>query len=145
MESNKFDVEQLLKDGQPVQFPISGWSMYPFLSDQDMVTVYPLEDSKLHVNDVVLYRRINGPLVLHRIIRMTDKEYYLCGDNQTEIEGPLSKEQFYGILKDYSHNQRIIIVSDLSYQIKSNLWRILRPARPIISKTIHQIKKKKHL
>ena len=144
MESYKYDVEQLLKNGKSVQFPVSGWSMYPFLSDQDMVTVYPLEDSKLHVNDVVLYRRINGPLVLHRIIRMTDKEYYLCGDNQTEIEGPLSKEQFYGILKDYSHNKKITNVSDLPYRIKSSLWRILRPARPIISKTIHQLKKKKH-
>ena len=144
MESYKYDVEQLLKNGKSVQFPVSGWSMYPFLSDQDMVTVYPLEEKQLKVNDVVLYRRINGPLVLHRIIRITHNGYYMCGDNQSEIEGPLSEEQVFGILKDYSHNQRIINVSELPYRIKSSLWRILRPARPIISKTIHQLKKKKH-
>ena len=35
----KYDVEELLRSGETVSFPITGWSMYPFLSDGDIVTV----------------------------------------------------------------------------------------------------------
>ena len=71
MNPRKYNVDELLKDGQPVQFPITGWSMYPFLSDGDLVTVAPIDPTTLKVGDVVLYRREHGPLILHRLIKIT--------------------------------------------------------------------------
>ena len=140
MNEQKYDVEQLLKQGIPVSFPIRGWSMYPFLSDGDMVTVEPLEEHIPSVNDAILYRRINGPLVLHRLMKIDHKGYYFCGDNQTEIEGPLNRSQLLGILVSYTHNGKQVQSADSSYQLLTSVWRHMRPLRPVISKTVHKLK-----
>ena len=141
MSETKNDVEQILRNGYPVQFPVTGWSMYPFLSNQDMVTVEPVSDYPLKINDIILYRRINGPLVLHRLIDIKDEGFYFCGDNQVLIEGPLQKNQILGVLKEYNHKGKNRKTDSASYKLLSNTWRIIRPIRPIISKTVHGIKK----
>lgn len=136
----KYDIEELLRSGETVSFPITGWSMYPFLSDGDIVTVGPITDSAMTKNNVVLYRRVHGPLVLHRICSIGEEGIYLCGDNQSHIEGPLQTKQILGTLLFFTHNGKTVQTSSSIYKIKSNIWRILRPLRPTISKTIHKIK-----
>lgn len=142
MDKPKKDVELLLKNGKPVQFPISGWSMYPFLSDGDSVTVSPINLQDLKLNQVVLYRRDNGPLVLHRIIDIKDDGLYLCGDNQFDIEGPLRNNQVFGKLVSFSHKQKLIQTDSFPYRVSSNCWRLLRPIRPVIAKAVHYLKKR---
>lgn len=142
MNELKYDVVQLLKQGEAVSFPIRGWSMYPFLSDGDMVTVEPLENRSLAVNDAILYRRINGPLVLHRLMKIEEEEFYFCGDNQTEIEGPLNRSQLLGILVSYTHNGKQHHTADISDRLLTSAWRRLRPLRPLISNSVHKLKRR---
>ncbi len=142
MSAKKINVEELLRAGQPVQFPIQGWSMYPFLSDGDIVTVQPCTVQTIQINDAVLYRRAGGPLVLHRIVRITSEGYYLCGDNQSKVEGPLKRSQIFGILSEYVHNGKHIVCSQPGYQIKTKIWRHLLPLRRPISKAVHSVKQK---
>ena len=54
------------------------------------------EGSALRRGDVVLYRRENGMLVLHRIYKIGQDGLYLLGDHQTAIEGPVRREQVKG-------------------------------------------------
>ena len=94
-----YDIEQLLKNGSAVKLKPQGYSMYPlFLPGRDEAVIEHCVPSELHRGDVILYRRVQGILVLHRICRITRDGFYLVGDNQTEVEGPLSPEQIHGKL-----------------------------------------------
>ena len=90
-----YDIEQLLKNGSAVKLKPQGYSMYPlFLPGRDEAVIEHCVPSELHRGDVILYRRVQGILVLHRICRITRDGFYLVGDNQTEVEGPLSPSRF---------------------------------------------------
>lgn len=74
-----------------------GYSMYPlFVPGRDYAVITHIEPDKLKKGDVVLYRRHDntGILVLHRICRIDKNGFYMVGDNQSEIEGPLEKNVF---------------------------------------------------
>lgn len=86
---SQIDLEQLLKDGNIIRIHPQGYSMYPlFLPGRDEALIESVCADACKKNDVVLYRRDSGILVLHRICRITDNGFYLVGDNQREVEGP---------------------------------------------------------
>lgn len=92
-----YDIEQLLKDGSAIRLKPQGYSMYPLFHpgrDEAVIEAYPIH--LLRRGDIILYRREQGILVLHRICRITSDGFYLVGDNQTEIEGPLRPDQIRG-------------------------------------------------
>ena len=77
-----YDIEQLLKNGSAVKLKPQGYSMYPlFLPGRDEAVIEHCVPSELHRGDVILYRRVQGILVLHRICRITRDGFYLVGDN----------------------------------------------------------------
>ncbi len=140
MES-RADIEQLLRDGNTVQTVINGYSMYPMLvPDRDSVIVAPLEDRKLKRGDVVLYRRDGSILVLHRIWRVRQEGFYMVGDNQTQIEGPLRPEQMRGILVGFIRKGKHISVRNLPYRFYAAVWLRLRPIRHKAALAVHFIK-----
>ena len=91
----KTDLEQLLQKGNIIRLKPQGFSMYPlFIPGRDEALIQQVPVTSLKRNDVALYRRDQGILVLHRIVRVTANGYYMTGDNQYEIEGPLRPDQF---------------------------------------------------
>lgn len=126
-----YDIEQLLKNGSAVKLKPQGYSMYPlFLPGRDEAVIEHCVPSELHRSDVILYRRVQGILVLHRICRITRDGFYLVGDNQTEVEGPLSPEQIHGKLTGVVRNGKSFSVSHPIYRMLSSIWLFLRPVRP---------------
>lgn len=126
-----YDIEQLLKNGSAVKLKPQGYSMYPlFLPGRDEAVIEHCVPSELHRGDVILYRRVQGILVLHRICRITRDGFYLVGDNQTEVEGPLSPEQIHGKLTGVVRNGKSFSVSYPIYRMLSSIWLFLRPVRP---------------
>ncbi len=126
-----YDIEQLLKNGSAVKLKPQGYSMYPlFLPGRDEAVIEHCVPSELHRGDVILYRRVQGILVLHRICRITRDGFYLVGDNQTEVEGPLSPEQIHGKLTGVVRNGKSFSVSHPIYRMLSSIWLFLRPVRP---------------
>lgn len=129
------DIEQLLLSGHTIQIKPQGYSMYPlFLPGRDEALIKKDSFSKLRRGDVVLYRRDQGPLVLHRICRINQSGIYMVGDNQTEIEGPLRRDQIRGRLIGLIRNGRYISVKNPLYLAFSRIWLFLRPFRPALSK-----------
>ena len=127
----KYDIEQLLATGHPIRIKPQGYSMYPlFLPGRDEAVIEHCVPSELHRGDVILYRRVQGILVLHRICRITRDGFYLVGDNQTEVEGPLSPEQIHGKLTGVVRNGKSFSVSYPIYRMLSSIWLFLRPVRP---------------
>ena len=130
----KQDIEALLLQGSAVQFKPQGYSMYPlFVHGRDQAVVAPVNAEQLKRGDVVLYRRDESILVLHRIWKHRGDRFYLVGDNQKEIEGPLRPDQMRGILVEIVRNGRRFSVKNPIYRILSALWLLLRPLRPLLS------------
>lgn len=76
-----YEIEPLLKAGACIQIYPQGYSMYPFIDPRrDEVVLAGIEEgSALRRGDVVLYRRENGMLVLHRIYKIGQDGLYLLG------------------------------------------------------------------
>ena len=127
----KIDLEQLLREGNIIRIKPQGYSMYPlFIPGRDEALIQQTDGTDCHRNDVVLYRRDQGILVLHRICRVTSDGFYMVGDNQFEVEGPLRPDQLRGRLIAFIHNGKEISVKNPVYRFLSSLWLGMLPLRP---------------
>ena len=92
------DIEKLLEQGKRLRIKPRGYSMYPLIvPGRDEVFVERVSPESLRRGDVVLYRRRDEDiLVLHRIWKREGDAFFLVGDNQKEIEGPLEASQIKG-------------------------------------------------
>lgn len=148
MQSHLQDIEKLLLEENYIQIRPQGYSMYPVLvPDRDEAVIAPVTvQTNLKRGDVVLYRRFKDSgekdiLVLHRIWKIKEQGIYLVGDNQTEIEGPLKREQMLGVMVRLIRNGKAIEASNLMYRMLTGIWLWLRPMRPVISKFVAKIKR----
>ncbi|MCM1191349.1 MAG: S24/S26 family peptidase [Butyrivibrio sp.] len=136
------DIEALLSEGKSIRIHPQGYSMYPlFVPGRDEAVIAPVETRKLKRGDVVLYRREGSILVLHRIWKRKPEGFYMVGDNQSEVEGPLRAEQIKGILCQVVRRGKCFSVSNLLYRIPAAVWLWLRPARPFLSKAAAKVKR----
>ena len=79
-------IEQLLLEQGVLYRPVEGNSMMPLLDQKtDLVKLIPCQ-GVLRQYDLPLYRRPNGALVLHRIIKVKKSHYVICGDNREIYE-----------------------------------------------------------
>lgn len=131
----KINIEDLLAQGKTIQIHPQGYSMYPmFIPGRDEAVIGRADTDKLHRGDVVLYRRENSILVLHRIWAKKPEGFYMIGDNQMEVEGPLKPEQIKGVLLAFIRKSRKISVKNPFYILVSRLWMLARPLRAVVRK-----------
>lgn len=140
------DIEKLLSEGKSIQIKPQGYSMYPVLvPGRDEAIVEQVGKRRLRRGDVVLYRRMSGErkgiLVLHRIWKVKEKGYYLVGDNQKEIEGPLQPDQMKGIMVGMLRKGKYVSCKNPWYRLLTRGWLMLRPFRPGIAKTAAGVKR----
>ena len=129
----KYDIESLLAAGRTIRMRPQGTSMYPMFADPaDEAVIAPVDVARLKRGDVVVYRRdpnAGGLLVMHRIYRRNGEEFYMVGDNQSEIEGPLRADQMRGILVQWVRRGRTYSVKNIGYRLFSGLWLVMLPLR----------------
>lgn len=129
--SPKIDLEQLLRDGNIIRIKPQGYSMYPlFIPGRDEALIQQTSSTDCRRNDVVLYRRDQSILVLHRIDKITEEGFFMVGDNQWEIEGPLRSDQIIGKLVAFVRNGREISAQNPFYRFLSSVWLLMLPVRP---------------
>ena len=121
-----------------MQFSPIGYSMYPlFVPGRDEAVVAPAADpSRLKRGDVALYRRDESILVLHRIWKRRDDGFYMVGDNQSQIEGPLRPDQIKGVLVQIIRKGRRFSVKNIPYRVLAAVWLAMRPLRPAVSHAV---------
>lgn len=135
------DLEQLLEEGNQIRVKPQGYSMYPLLvPGRDEVIIKQEDSSRLRRGDIVLFRREGSILVLHRICRRCGDDFFMVGDNQKQIEGPIGKNQIKGKVTTVIRGGRTISVENRLYRLYSCLWLWLRPLRPMLSKMVHYLK-----
>lgn len=133
-------IMELVKDienGMKAKISPKGGSMLPFIvgGRDEAVLVQP---ERLKRGDVVLYRRSNGRYVLHRIHHIRNEndieQYYMIGDSQVEIEGPLERQQILGVAESFIRKGILFSKNHVGYRIWIHCWLVMRPFRP---KLIH--------
>jgi len=102
------------KYGFYIATPI-GTSMLPLLRERiDTVKLVAPNDLKKH--DVVLYMRNDKTLVLHRIIRIKDDLFTMCGDNQFMLEKNVKRSQIIALMEGFYRGEEYIPTTDKEYQ-----------------------------
>ncbi len=140
-----FDLERLLAEGRTICIRPRGTSMYPmFASEDDEAVIAPADAARLRPGDVALYRRdpqAGGILVLHRIYRRDGDKFYMAGDNQSIVEGPLRADQMRGVLVAWTRKGRSHSVKNIFYRFFFGLWRLMLPLRDPIHRAIAFVRK----
>lgn len=136
----KVSIEALLREGKTVQFHPTGWSMFPLFSGPEDYAVVEPKTEPVKKMDVVVYRRPNGPLIIHRVIKVTPEGYYIVGDNQSIIEGPVAEDCILGRMIFFIRKGHTYSVRNPIYRFLSIIWRILRPVRMPAMSILRKIK-----
>ena len=124
MASSRPDLEALLQDGNIIRIRPQGYSMYPlFIPGRDEALIESVSADTV--------RRDQSILVLHRICKITAEGFFMVGDNQSEIEGPLRADQIKGRLIAFVRNGKEISVKNPLYRFLSALWLFMLPLRPV--------------
>lgn len=120
----------LLEEKRDVEITVAGNSMYPLWKHgRDSVVLAGCDRYALKKGDVPLYRRPSGQLVLHRIVRVNELTYEMCGDAQTRIEYDLPKENVIAVVKSFTRKGKQYRCDHLAYRAYAGLWPRLRPLR----------------
>ena len=127
-------MEDLIGQGETVSIPVSGFSMNPFLADKRDAVLVKRPERDLKRGDIVLYKRRNGQYILHRIWRVKREGYFMVGDAQTEIEGPIKPDQIIGLVEKIRRKGKWIDETDFLWKFFEKVWIRILPLRPILCK-----------
>lgn len=127
-------LKDLVQEGHEVSLLISGGSMAPFLIHQRDTIYFKTPDRPLRAGDMVFYQRPSGQYVMHRIHHIKNSGYYLVGDAQGEIEGPLDHSRIFGLITRVRRKGRLIGPGNFWWEFFEHVWRHLVPVRrPIVA------------
>ena len=138
--------EQILKEKGSLVYPNAGVSMMPLLRQgKDLMVIRARGSERLKRWDAVLFKRRNGQYVLHRILKVREKDYVICGDNRCNKEYGVPDEWILGILTGVIRKGKQISVKDWRYRLYVHLWCDFFPVRSFIIRVhrrLHRRKKK---
>lgn len=88
-----------VKGGTSFRFKVKGFSMTPFIKDDDIVTISPLLSSVVRIGALVAFIHPSSKkLIIHRVIKRAEKDYLLKGDNLPKADGWISREGLLGMV-----------------------------------------------
>lgn len=125
-------LRELTEEGKEVSLMISGVSMTPFLGHHRDIICFKKPDRALHKGDMVFYQRWTGQYVMHRICRVKADGYYIVGDSQTEIDGPIKEEQIFGLITKVCRKGEWIGPGNFWWEFFEHVWLWIIPLRPMI-------------
>ncbi|MCQ4021828.1 MULTISPECIES: S24/S26 family peptidase [unclassified Ruminococcus] len=113
--------QELEKNGKLVYTNV-GYSMMPLLRQKRDLIIIEKPNGRLKKYDVPLYKRPNGQYVLHRILKVRENDYVICGDHCTRREYGVTDEQIIGVLTAFVRNGKTYSVSHKGYRAYVHLW-----------------------
>lgn len=115
--------------------------MMPLIKqDRDLLIIEPVH-GRLKKYDVPLYKRDNGQYVLHRILKVREQDYVICGDNRWSKEYGITDKHIIGVLTAVVRDGKEISVNDRKYKLYVHLWCDLFPVRAFVVHVIHKLKR----
>ena len=130
MNSSSFE-EILEKEGRLIYTNV-GTSMLPLIRQgKDLLIIEP-PDGRLKKYDIPLYRRDSGQYVLHRVLKVREQDYVLCGDHQWRRETGITDRHIIGVLKALVRDGKECSLTGWRYRLYVHLWCDLFPIRALI-------------
>ena len=120
-----------------------GDSMMPLIREhKDILIISKKPEGRLKKYDIPLYQRDSGQYVLHRILKVRDKDYVICGDNRWRKETGITDRHIIGVLTGIIRNNQEISVIDWRYKAYVHLWCDLFPVRALLTHANYYIKRR---
>ncbi len=127
-------LRELTEEGKEVSLIISGSSMSPFLIHQRDYIYFKKPDRELKKGDMVFYQRDSGQFVMHRIWKVRPDGYYIVGDAQTVIEGPVRRDQIFALITKVQRKGKWLEPGDFWWEFFEHIWIHMIPIRRKIMK-----------
>lgn len=127
-------LRELTEEGREVSMRISGNSMSPFLIHERDFICFKKPDRPLKVGDMVFFERKNGQFVMHRIWKVKPEGYYIVGDAQKEIEGPVERNQIFAVITKVQRKGKWIEPQDFWWEFFAHIWIHMIPLRFVVMK-----------
>ena len=125
-------LKQLTDEGREVSMRIAGNSMAPFLIRDTIFFRKP--EAKLKKGDMVFFKRRNGQYIMHRIHHVKPDGYYIVGDAQCMIEGPVEEEQIFAVVTKVIRKGKTIQPGDFWWEFFRHVWLHIVPVRrPVLA------------
>ena len=136
-------VIELINQGKEVPIVASGSSMTPFLVHQRDTIFVSKAPEILKRGDMVFYKRDTGQYVMHRIHHINKQnEYFITGDAHSEIEGPIRRDQIFGIVNKVYRKGKTITSKNIVWKFFSKIWIRIVPVRHMLIKSYTKIVKR---
>ncbi len=120
--SNSTYEEELERHGHIVYKNV-GDSMMPLLrQNRDLMVIEKRPQCRCKKYDAVFYRRPNGQYVMHRILKVRESDYVLCGDNRWHREFGVREDWILGVLTAVVRDGMTVPVTDFRYRCYVHLW-----------------------
>ena len=132
----------VLSKGVPVRFQAKGFSMSPFIKNNDVVTISPLQGEQPGLGDIIafVHPETQG-LCIHRIVRNKGGFCVTKGDNRSQTEESVPIENILGfVTRVERHGKKIflglgperfliafLIRRGLLFPLLLPLWKVVRP------------------
>ncbi len=128
-------LRELTEDGKTVNMLIAGNSMNPYLVHRRDYIYFQKPQRDLKKGDMVFYQRVTGQYVMHRICKVCkDGTYHIVGDNQTEIEHGIRRDQIFGLVTQVKRKNKIEGPDSFWWKFFEKVWVRIIPLRPLFRK-----------
>lgn len=105
-------IRAVFAKGALFRFKAKGFSMSPFIQDNDIITLAPLSQSPLELGKIVAYIcPVHNKLVVHRMIGRKKSCYLIKGDNIPNPDCLINKEHILGCVTAIQRNNKAVFLS----------------------------------
>lgn len=124
------------RDGKLIYTNV-GDSMRPLIRQDRDILIIEKPQGRLKKYDVPLYKRDSGQYVLHRVLKVRENDYVICGDNRYSKEYGITDRHIIGVLTAVVRDGKEIPITDWRYRLYVHLWCDLFSLRAFILKAKH--------
>jgi signal peptidase I len=127
-------LRELTEQGKEVSMRISGNSMSPFLMHGRDSILLKKPGRKLKKGDMVFFQRKSGRFVMHRIVQVKKKGFYLLGDAQRwrDKEGPIDESQIFAVIVRVCRRGEWIGPGNFWWEFFEHIWIRIIPFRRLL-------------
>lgn len=127
-------LKEMVEQGMEVSMTIFGTSMEPFLIHKRDKIYFRKPEGKIKKGDMVFYRRESGAYVMHRVMKVKKHQYYLAGDHQTFLEGPIESTLIFAKVVAVERAGVWLTEKDRLWKFYAGWWRRLFRVRKVGNK-----------
>ncbi|MGI6118707.1 MAG: S24/S26 family peptidase [Bilifractor sp.] len=118
-----------------------GTSMMPLLRQHHDLIIIEKPEGRLKKYDVPLYKREGGKYILHRILKVRDHDYVICGDNLTVLEYGITDDDIIGVMTGFVRDGKTHYVNEPGYLFYVHLWCDFLPVRFFLLKVRNRLRR----